>query len=212
MTHCILSDCVLCNAVPKAGSALGWLTEDKGWLLDGIGPLSTEQVPRCRQNIFCARKYICLCDEKSSANVFKSGKGHSRDHFRTALKIATLSALCRCCLHSKCRIGYDEGVRMMVIFARILSKTTLLVFVFLFTLIRRGWRWWSYLQLLGRWWFDNVKLSGRKQNWGKVGQVKKHPLHFPPKLNFQNSSDDLCLSNVQCNPLIMHQASVFRKT
>ena len=69
--------------------------------------LAPEHVLRCRQNIFCARKYICLCDEKGSANVFKSGKGHSKDHFRTALKIATLSALCRCCLHSKCRIGYD---------------------------------------------------------------------------------------------------------
>ena len=96
-----------------------------------------EHVRRCRQNIFCARKYLCLCDEKSSANVFKSGKGHSRDQFRTALKIATLSALGSCCLHSKCRIGY-EGMRMMVIFARILSKTTLLFFVFLFTLIKRG--------------------------------------------------------------------------
>ena len=68
--------------------------------------LAPEQAPRCRQNIFCARKHICLCDEKSSANVFKSGKGHSGDHFRTALKIATLSALCRCCLHSKW-IGYE---------------------------------------------------------------------------------------------------------
>ena len=96
----------------------------------GMG-LAPEQAPRN------ARKYLCLCDEKSSANVFKSGKGHSGDHFRTALKIATLSALCRCCLHSKCRIGY-EGVKMMLIFARILSKTTLLVFVFLFTLIKRG--------------------------------------------------------------------------
>ena len=117
-------------------------------------PLST----RCRQNIFCARKYLCLCDEKSSANVFKSGKGHSRDHFRTALKIATLCALCRCCLHSKCRIGY-EGVRMTIIFARILSQYHFFVlrggeddahickdtfpiplFVFLFTLIKRGGR------------------------------------------------------------------------
>ena len=109
---------ILCGAVfrPDQLSA-DWLRiRDGSWM--GLAP---EQGPRCRQNIFCARKYLCLCDEKSSANVFKSGKGHSRDHFRTALKIATLSALCRCCLHSKCRIGY-ERVRMMVIFARILFQ------------------------------------------------------------------------------------------
>ena len=91
--------------------------------------LAPEHVLRYRQNIFCARKYLCLCEEKSSANVFKSGKGHSRDHFRAALKIATLSALCRCCLHSKCRIGF-EGVRMMVIFLVILFHYHFDVFVF----------------------------------------------------------------------------------